>query len=119
MVAAISAALRAAGKGAVALWDLGVDQSSLLLVTASGVEATVPCEVGLGSIFEAVQAALRLKFRGAGERLFFNETYDFTEPGPKVGASVGAKLKFALSQLPASGGPPALACIGLTGKPGS
>ena len=116
LAAAVAATLRASGKGEVALWDLGAEQSNLLLITGSGIEAAVPCEVGLSSIFEAVQVALRLKFRGAGERLFFNETYDFTEPGPKVGASIGAKFKAALDQLPLSGNPPALACLGLTGK---
>ena len=116
MAAGISAGLRATGKGSVALWELGTDQSSILLVTAGGIEAVVPCEAGMGTVFEAVQVALRLKFRGAGERLFFNETYDFTEPGPKVGASVGAKVKTALDQLPPSGNPPALVCLGVTGK---
>jgi len=115
-IAVVTAALRAEEKGSVALWDLGSDQSTLVLISGAGVEATVPCEVGLSSIFEAVQVALRLKFRGAGERLFFNETYDFTEPGPKVGAAVGAKLKAALGLLPPSATSPMLACLGLTGK---
>jgi len=113
---AISAAVRLAGKGAVALWDLGTERSFLVLITANGVEGAVPCGVGLEGIFEAVQAALKLKFRGAGARLFFNEGYDFTEPGPKVGAMVGPKLREALGLLPKSEDPPQLACIGLSGK---
>ncbi len=115
-IGAISAALRQAGQGAVALWDLGTESSFLVLVTAAGVEGAVPCEIGLDAIFEAVQSALKLKFRGAGARLFFNEGYDFTEPGPRVGAIVGPKLKEALALLPQPGGAPALSCIGLTGK---
>jgi TonB family protein len=117
-IGAISTALRLAGKGAVVLWDLGNERSHLLLVTPSGIEASVACEVGLDGIFEAVQTALRLKFRGAGERLFFNESYDFTEAGPKVGAIVGAAIKQALSLLPPAEPPAALACLGLTGKQG-
>jgi TonB family protein len=113
---AIAASLRASGTGSVVLWDLGVDSSTLVQVTAAGIGAVAACEVGLGAIFEAVQAALRLKFRGAGERLFFNETYDFTEAAPKVAAAVSAKFKAAFSELPPSGAVPALACIGLTGK---
>src|ERR1022692_1581195 len=113
---AISAALRAAGKGSVALWDLGSDRSHLLLVTASGVVGVVPCSVGLNAVFEAVRTALKLKFRGAGARLFFNEGYDFTESGPKICAMVAESLKAALGLLPPAEGPPALACIGLTGK---
>jgi len=115
-IGAISGALRRAGKGSVALWDLGTDKSHLLLVTASGVEAAAPCSVGLNDVFEAVRAALKLKFRGAGERLFFNEGYDFTESGPRICAVVGESVKQALGLLPQPEGPPQLACIGLTGK---
>ena len=115
-IAAVSRALRAARKGSVALWDLGTDRSRVLLVTANGVEGVAPCSVGLGAVFEAVQMALKLKFRGAGARLFFNEGYDFTEPGPKICAIVGADLKQALGLLPKTEDPPALACIGLTGR---
>ena len=118
-VGAISAALRLEGKdGAVVLWDIGSERSSLILVTARGAEAAAPCAVGMEKIFEAVQQALKLKFRGAGARLFFNEGYDFSEPGPKVGATVGASLQEALGQLPTLHSPPALACLGLTAKQG-
>ncbi len=118
-IGAVAAALRLEGKdGAVALWDIGSNNSSLVLVTARGAEAAVPCSVGMEKIFEAVQSALKLKFRGAGARLFFNEGYDFTEPGPKVGAAVGAALKESLAQLPTLNAPPALACLGLTLRQG-
>ena len=70
----------------------------------------------MNAIFEAVQSALRLKFRGAGARLFFNDGYDFTESGPKVAAIVCAGFKEALGKLPPTASPPALACLGLTGK---
>jgi len=115
-ISAISSALRAAGGGSVALWDLGTQQSQLVLITGAGVEGVAACEVGMEAVFEAVQQALRLKFRGAGERLFSNETYDFAEPGPKVAAALGPRLKAALGQLSPSGEAPRLACIGLTGK---
>jgi len=116
-VGAVSKALRAGGAGgAVALWDPGWGQSHLLLVSAAGAEAAVPCSVGMDAIFEAVQSTLRLKFRGAGARLFFNGAYDFTESGPKIAAIVSAGLKEALGKLPASASPPALACLGLTGR---
>jgi TonB family protein len=116
-IGAVSAALKSEGKdGAVILWDLGSVHSTLLLVTSAGIEAAEPCAVGMESIFEAVQTALKLKFRGAGARLFFNEGYDFTDPGPKVGATIAARLKEALGGLPATPAPPALACLGLTSK---
>src|SRR5665213_3597113 len=116
-IGAITAALRKEGAGrAVALWDLGAESSHILLVTAKGVEAAVPCHVGMDAIIEAVQSALKLKFRGAGARLFFNDTYDFTDPGPRIGAIVSAGVKEALAQLPDTQSPPALACVGLTGR---
>jgi TonB family protein len=116
-VGAISSALRLEGKdGAVALWDLGADRSTLVLVTSRGVEAAVPCSVGMDAIIEAVQVALKLKFRGAGARLFFNDTYDFSDPGPRIASIVGPALKEAVSLLPATPGVPALACLCLTGK---
>src|SRR5208283_1346159 len=113
---AIARALRAAGKGCIALWDLGSERSHVLLVTAGGVAGVAPCAIGLNAVYEAVQAALKLKFRGAGARLFFNEGYDFSEPGPRVGAILGESLGQALALLPKAEAPPELACIGLTGK---
>lgn len=116
-IEAISRALRLEAKGgAVALWDLGSERSSLILVTEKGAEAVAPCAVGMEKVFEAVQAALKLKFRGAGARLFFNDGYDFTEPGPKVGAAVGPGLRAAIGELPTLADPPALACLGLTAR---
>jgi len=115
-VGAIAGVLRANGKGSVALWDIGTDRSHLVLITENGVEGVAPCAAGLNAIYEAVQMALKLKFRGAGARLFFSDGYDFTDPGPKICATVGASLKQALSLLPQHSGPPALACIGFTGK---
>lgn len=113
---AITSALGRSGKGSVVLWDLGSKRSTLILVTAKGIEGVAGFDVGLDSIFEAVQVALRLKFRGAGERLFFNETYDFSEPGPKIAAALAEKFKAALAKLPTPGEPTSLACLGLTGK---
>jgi len=116
-IGAVAAAISREGNDrAVALWDLGAERSHLLLVTARGVEAAVPCAVGMETVIEAVQAALKLKFRGAGARLFFNDTYDFTDPGPRIGAALAAAVKEALGQLPATPSPPALACVGLTGR---
>jgi len=116
-IGAVAAAISREGNDrAVALWDLGAERSHLLLVTARGVEAAVPCAVGMETVIEAVQAALKLKFRGAGARLFFNDTYDFTDPGPRIGAALAAAVKEALGLLPASPSPPALACVGLTGR---
>ncbi len=115
-VGAIADTLRGFGKGSVALWDLGVERSHLLLVNANGIEGVAPCAVGMATVFEAVQSALKLKFRGAGARLFCNDDYDFTEAAPKVSAIVGPAFKQAFGLLPRAESVPVLTCIGLTGK---
>ncbi len=116
-IGAIAAALRQEGKdGAVALWDIGNEGSSLLLVTGAGVQGTASCAVGMDAIIEAVQTALKLKFRGAGARLFFNDAYDFSDPGPRIAGLLGPLVKEALVHLPTTPAPPALACLCLTGK---
>ena len=112
----IVTALRLAGSGAVILWDLALDRSQLFLLTPRGVEAIVPCTAGLDAIFGAVQAAIGLKFRAAAARLFFNETYDFSEIGTQAAAPIAAALKEARAKLPASGQNATLACTNLTGK---
>jgi TonB family protein len=104
------------GDGAVALWDIGSRSSNLVLVTGKGAEGSSQCSAGMENIYQAVQTALKLKFRGAGERLFFNEGYDFTDPGPKIGSIIAASVKEALAALPPTATPPKLACLGLTGK---
>lgn len=103
------------GKGPVVLWDLGARQSSLLLVSSRGVEAAAHCDIGLDRVFEAVQSALKLKFRTAGERLFYNDTYDFSEAGPKIAAVLAEKFKAAAAKLP-EGPAPALTAFGILGK---
>jgi TonB family protein len=116
-IGAIAAALKFEGSdNTVALWDIGSDASNLVLVTARGAEGSAPCSSGMEGVFQAIQTVLKLKFRGAGARLFFNEGYDFTDPGPKVGAIIGASVKEALASLPPQASPPRLACLGLTGK---
>ena len=70
-IGAVIRSLKSEGSdNAVAIWDLGLDRSTLILVTSRGVEAVEPFRVGMESIFEAIQSALKLKFRGAGARLF-------------------------------------------------
>lgn len=115
-VGGIVTALRHAGRGAVVLWDLALDRSQLFLLTPRGVEALVPCGAGLDTIFGAVQTAIGLKFRAAAARLFFNETYDFSEIGAQVAAPIAAALQAARAQLPAAAQTAGLACTNLTGK---
>jgi PEGA domain len=113
---AIATALRLAGSGSVVLWDLAVDRSQLFFITPRGVEAVAPCTAGLDDIFTGVQTAIGLKFRGAAARLFFNDTYDFNEAGPKIAANVGPALQAARAGLPAASSAATFTCTGVTGK---
>jgi TonB family protein len=116
-IGAVSAALRGAGGGGtVIVWDLGARDSHLILINSKGAEACARCEVGMDAVIDAVQAALKLKFKGAGARLFFNEAYDFTDPGPRVAATLSHAVKEALALLPTLVVPPPLACLTLTGR---
>jgi len=110
-VGAVASGLRWAGRGRTLVWDLAAERSHLFLITSRGVDAVVTCPVGFEAIFAAVQAALGLKFKGAAARLFYNETYDFTEAGPKVAAEIAPALKASVSGL-LSGGPLELTCTG-------
>lgn len=112
---AIATLLQAAGKGSVLLWDLSADRSQLFLVTIQGVEAVIPCAMGLEEILNGVQTAAALKFRNTAVRLFYNANHDFSEVGPKIAAHAAAALRAAFESLPAGDTPPAFACTGLTG----
>ena len=114
---AVGSAIRIAETdGGVLLWDIGAAQSSLVLMTPMGVTEAASCPVGMDTIFETVQAVLKLKFRGAGARLFFNESYDFSEAGPKIAAVVGAALKEVIAKFPPTSIPPVFGSLSLTGK---
>lgn len=110
----ISSALKSDDQGAVVLWDLGADRSHLFLVTSRGVQAVIPCAVGLEDIFTAVQNALELPSRSAAARLFYHPAYDFKSAGSKIAHHIAAAFQTASASLPASVTPPLLACSGLT-----
>lgn len=115
-IAAAATAVRHAGSNPVVLWNLGLENSQLFLVTARGVEGVAPCTTGLDSLFTIVQAALGLKLRGAAARLFFNDTYDFSDAGPRIAAELAPSLKTALSTLPSAVATASFSCASFTGK---
>ena len=113
---AIIASLRRDSTDSVVLWDLGSERSTLLCVSAAGIEAVSPCSANLDQVFAATQKVLSLKFRGAASRLFFNDTYDFNEISGKIAESVVGPLRESLARLPAAAGVRSLACLGVTAK---
>ena len=113
-IGSIARLLRVTGQNAVALWELGLDRSHLFLVTASGVEAVVPCEVKLTDVWETIRAELNLKYQLAAARLFYGDLFDFADAAPRIAGQLAPAFSNALAALPVRGDKPALACAGLT-----
>jgi len=98
--------------GTVALLDFGETVSHWLVVERSGVVAARSSALTMDVVAESIREELGLRFKGAAAKLFFNDQYDFTEIGPKIGAKLATRLKPELATLP--GGSSALFfCTGL------
>jgi TonB family protein len=94
-----SATLAAAGafSGAVdrplLLIEVGELASHALVISPEGVLAASALTLDLSRIAEAVQAELKLKFRGSAIKLFFNPEYDFSDAGPKIAERIASAIK--------------------------
>lgn len=89
--------LRAAPEpGRVVVWVPGESAGGLWLVSPEGLRSVRAVAAGYAQIFEAVQAELGLKFRGAAAKLFFNDGYDFGEAADRIGGRLGEVLRGAL-----------------------
>jgi TonB family protein len=114
-IGGLASALKLKGDGSTALlFEFGEVCTHLLLVSADGVEAIRSTAVTMDKVAEAVQVELGLKFKGSAAKLFFNESYDFSETGAKIGARIAQELTAdigALGHMPA-----AFACTGLPAK---
>ena len=103
------------GDGSTALlFEFGEICTHLLLVSGDGVEAVRATAVTMDKVAEAVQVELGLKFKGSAAKLFFNESYDFSETGSKIGARIAQELTADVGALGHS--PAAFACTGLPAK---
>ena len=80
----------------------GEDDAALVWVSAQGVKAVVSAPVGYAKIFEAVQLGLGLKFKAAAGKLFYNDSYDFSDVAAKVAAPLADVIKPLLQGKPAS-----------------
>jgi TonB family protein len=111
----LAAALKLKGDGSTALlFEFGEISTHLLLVSANGVEAVRSTGVTMDKVAEAVQVELGLKFKGSAAKLFFNESYDFSETGAKIAARIAQELTADVGALGHT--PAAFACTGLPAK---
>jgi TonB family protein len=92
-------ALAASAEQAVLMVEIGELVSHAMLISREGVLAAGAISLDLSRIAEAIQAELKLKFRGSAAKLFLNPDYDFTEPGPKVAARLAEALKSELARF--------------------
>ena len=89
--AAAVAALRAEKSvERVALWDSCGAAGAILLISAAGVEAAVPCPATWSSVVQAVQRALNLRATSTVSKLLFNDLFDFSDVAPRVAESLAA-----------------------------
>jgi hypothetical protein len=87
---ALSASLSAGDTGVAFI--PGEDDGQLVWVTKDGVQSIVPAPIGFSDIYEAVQRGLGLKFKAAAGKLFYNESYDFSEVAPKIVEPIASAL---------------------------
>ena len=85
-----------AGETAVILIP-GEDGAHLAWVGNDGVQAVAGATLGYSKIYEAVQQGLGLKFKAAAGKLFYNESYDFSDAAAKIASVLAEDLKAALN----------------------
>jgi TonB family protein len=114
-IGGLASALKLKGDGSTALlFEFGEFCTHLLLVSGDGVEAVRLTAVTMDQVAEAVQVELGLKFKGSAAKLFFNESYDFSETGAKIAARIAQELTADVGALGHT--PAAFACTGLPAK---
>ena len=114
-IGGLASALKLKGDGSTALlFEFGEVCTHLLLVSGNGVEAVRSTAVTMDKVAEAVQVELGLKFKGSAAKLFFNDSYDFSETGAKIGARIAQELTAEVSAIGQT--PTAFACTGLPAK---
>ena len=114
-IGGLASALKLKGDGSTALlFEFGEFCTHLMLVSGDGVEAVRLTGVTMDKVAEAVQVELGLKFKGSAAKLFFNESYDFSETGAKIAARIAQELTTDVGALGHT--PAALVCTGLSAK---
>ncbi len=77
--------------------ELTADSAQVFILSAEGLDVARPIPFGLRSMFPIVQEELGLKDEQSAEKLFYSDTFDFTEMAPVL-------LKKLLREVQASAG---------------
>lgn len=64
--------------------ELGSENSHAIILSNKGVESAKPVPLGLNSMIAGVRDELGLKDEAAARRLFFSDSFDFREMGPRL-----------------------------------
>lgn len=104
--------------GPVLVWEVGEKSSDLFMVGTEGVQAARRVGYGFDAIVDAIATEINLKFKASAAKLFFNDLYDFSESGPKIGARMASQLQAEVSALSLQGGrqPVQFICAGFPAK---
>ena len=77
--------------------EISPDNSNIFILSGSQIDIARPIPYGLTSMFPTIKSELGLKDEESAKKLFYSNTFDFTEMGP-------ALLKKMLRELQASTG---------------
>ncbi|MGB1126907.1 MAG: hypothetical protein ACPG3X_00880 [Opitutales bacterium] len=71
-------------KSPILCFELSSKCANIFIINRGQVDVARPVPFGLNSIYPLLQRELRLKDEDSARRLFFSNTFDFTEMGPKL-----------------------------------
>ncbi|MBE2216320.1 MAG: TonB family protein, partial [Opitutaceae bacterium] len=85
---------------------------------AEGIQGARRVAFGFDAMVDAIATEINLKFKASAAKLFFNDLYDFSESGPKIGARMGSQLQAEVSALALQAGrqPVQFVCTGFPAK---
>ncbi len=80
----------------VLVLEMSMGQTCTYIVSRNMVELTRPLSKGLGTIVPRIQEELGLKDEASAKKLFFSNTFDFTEMGPALLQGLLKELQAAI-----------------------
>ena len=83
-------------RGPILFFELKSNGALITVLNKGGVEDTRLISSGLDSIFPLLQAELGLKDESSARRIFFSNTFDFAEMGPKLLRNIIRELQASI-----------------------